>query len=93
MTLNPIANVEGYGFPISESSVPRIFIQILDANPKLTRRNVIKILGENQEINLLQTKTFRKMPVCRMVSIIELIMLMIIRIVKFIFVGLKHSHR
>ena len=93
MTLNPIANVEGYGFPISESSVPRIFIQILDANPKLTRRNVIKIPGENQEINLLQTKTLRKMPVYRMVSIIELIMLMIIRIVKFIFVSLKHSHR
>ena len=86
MTLNPIANVEGYGFPISESSVPRIFIQILDANPKLTRRNVIKIPGENQEINLLQTKTLRKMPVYRMVSIIELIMLMIIRIVEFKFI-------
>ena len=70
----------------------------LDANLIVTRRNVIKIPGgnlfiSNQEINLLQTKTFRKMPVCRMVSIIELIMLMIIRIVKFIFVGLKHSHR
>ena len=86
MTLNPIANVEGYGFPISESSVQRIFIQILDANPKLTRRNVIKIPGENQEINLLQTKTLRKMPVYRMVSIIELIMLMIIRIIKFQFI-------
>ena len=59
----------------------------LDANLIVTRRNVIKIPGgnlfiSNQEINLLQTKTFRKMPVYRMVSIIELIMLMIIRIVK-----------